>query len=218
MVKNEIAIYFGSQTGTAEGFALDLQKEAQQHGLVATVIDLAEVTELSFLNYRYIIMCMATHYEGNPTDNAELFWQWFSKEDEIPLDWLQGYKFTVFALGDTSYENFAKIGKETDRLLEKYGATRAYKLGVGSDEDGTIAKYFKEWKKDIWEQLAKEFVMIKGEGHQATMELNAAHFSTTISSFHQEKPVLEQRKDMAALNFKAQNYLNHEPLRIGSRS
>src|SRR5438128_2242071 len=106
MVKAEIGIYYGSQTGTAESFANELQAEAKKRGLEATVVDLAEVTELSFLQYRYIIMCMATHYEGNATDNAEMFWQWFSREDEISGDYLAGYKFTVFALGDASYENF----------------------------------------------------------------------------------------------------------------
>ena len=96
---------------------------------------------------------MATHYEGNATDNAEQFWSWFSKEDDIPSDWLKGYKFTVFALGDQTYVNFAKLGRETDRLLEKYGATRSYKLGVGSDDEGMIHKYFKAWKTGIWDVL-----------------------------------------------------------------
>lgn len=218
MVKHEIAIYFGSQTGTAEGFALEMKNSAEKHGLTATVIDLAEVTEMSFLSYKYMIFCMATHYEGDPCDNAEQFWHWFSKEDEIPLDWLKGYKYTVFALGDASYVNFAKMGKETDRLLEKYGAHRAYKLGVGSDEEGDIGKYFKEWKTDIWETLSKEYVMIKGENHMDIENLNSTHYTTTISSFAAEKPISEQKKQGHELSFKTQTYLEHKTLEISSIS
>lgn len=218
MVKHEIAIYFGSQTGTAEGFAHELKNGAEKHGLAATVIDLAEVTELSFTNYKYMMFCMATHYEGDPCDNAEQFWHWFSKEDDIPLDWLKGYKFTVFALGDESYVNFAKMGRETDRLLEMYGAHRAYKLGVGSDEEGNIDKYFKEWKKDIWETLTHEYIMIKGENHMDVESLNNTYYTTTISSFAAEQPISEQKKHSQDLNFKAQAYLEHKTLQISSIS
>lgn len=219
MPKSEVAIYFGSQTGTAEGFANELKNEAQKNGLKATVIDLSEVTEISFTNYRYMIFCMATHYEGDPTDNSTDFWSWFSKEEEIPQGWLAGFKFAVFGLGDASYVNFAKMGRETDRLLEKYGAQRAYKLGIGSDEEGNIGAYFKEWKKDLWTSLSNEFVMTQSEGNMdeeiAPMRFQ---FSTIISSFATEKSIAEQAKNCSDLSFKAQSYLKNQTLQIVSIS
>ncbi len=55
---------------------------------------------------------MATHYEGDPPDNAKNFWSWFSNESQWGKEYLEDHKFTCFALGNTDYEDtFAKIGK-----------------------------------------------------------------------------------------------------------
>ena len=220
MVKESIGIYFASQTGTAENFANTMKHEAENNDLKAEVYDLAEVTEISFKKHKFIIMMMATHYEGNSPDNAAEFWKWFSREEEIGNDWLLGYKFTVFALGDNTYENFARIGKETDRLLEKYGATRAFQLGVGSDDEGFISKYFKAWKKDIWPVLVKEFAPSeKGmdEEGSSSEEPVQIPFNCIISSFTQEKSVADLRKLAKEFSFKAENYLNHQTLKISKR-
>lgn len=214
---NTIGIYFGSQTGTAESFAHELFEEAGKHGLKAEVVDLAEVTEASFTKHKYIIMLMATHYEGNPTDNAEFFWSWFSLENDVAEDWLKGYKFTVFALGDQSYVNYAKMGRETDRLLEKYGATRVYNLGIGNDDEGRIAKHFKEWKKPIWETLVKQFEASSEEMMEAAPEYKAP-FSAIISSFATEKSLAEHRKHLSDYNHKTQQFLACTSMKVSAVS
>lgn len=52
-----------------------------------------------------MIICAATHYEGDPCDNTKKFFKWMreavkSNETEI----VKGMRFAVFGLGDTSYE------------------------------------------------------------------------------------------------------------------
>jgi sulfite reductase alpha subunit-like flavoprotein len=51
-------------------------------------------------------MCAATHYEGDPCDNTKKFFKWIRDQKKIKdnKDLLKGMKFTVFGLGDTSYE------------------------------------------------------------------------------------------------------------------
>lgn len=216
----KVGIYWASQTGTAEGFAATLLQEASQKGLEAEVIDLATVlTPEDFTKYKYKIMVMATHYEGNSPDNSEKFWAWFSDETKHSSDWLKGFKFTVFALGDKSYANFAKVGRETDRLLDKYGATRVFDLGVGDDEDGHVSKYFREWKKTIWDTLLKQF------SPEADAPLNpffnqpkGLQFECIISSFSQEKSIAQHRKSTEGYTFKTQSYLNAQTLRVASVS
>ena len=47
---------------------------------------------------------MATHGEGDPTDNAVEFYKWL-KSDERDSAELHSLKFTVFGLGNTQYEH-----------------------------------------------------------------------------------------------------------------
>jgi len=92
---HHFVIYFASQTGT-----------------IAKVIDLADLTKEQFLNNENAVFLMATHYEGDPPDNAVSFWKWFADEPKWGPEYLKGFKFTCFALGDTTYEEtFAKIGQ-----------------------------------------------------------------------------------------------------------
>lgn len=210
-----IGIYFASQTGTAESYASTMKKEAEKEGLQADIIDLSEVSESNFLDHQYKIMLMATHYEGNSPDNAAEFWSWFSLEDEIPQGYLQNYKYTVFALGDESYENFAKIGRETDRLMEKYGGERVYNLGIGNDEEGMIGKYFRDWRKNIWSILKAAFYQDPEQIHQEVINRPIPFpFSTILSSFYKEEPLSQFRKKLNEYSFKTKNYLHHEQLEI----
>lgn len=110
--KEDFVIYFASQTGTAENFATIMKSEASDKGLEARIVDLADITLKPFLETKNCVFLMATHYEGDPPDNAAGFWKWFSDEGKWGSDMLNEHKFTVFALGDTSYEDtFARIGQ-----------------------------------------------------------------------------------------------------------
>lgn len=39
--------------------------------------------------------------------------------------------YAVFGLGDTQYEHFNKIGRDTDSFLDKLGAYRIAQIGLG---------------------------------------------------------------------------------------
>lgn len=108
----DFVIYFASQTGTAENFAEILKQEAKSQRLTAKVIDLADLTREQFLKEKNAVFLMATHYEGDPPDNAAAFWKWFADESKWTSAQLKGHKYACFALGDTTYEDtFARIGK-----------------------------------------------------------------------------------------------------------
>lgn len=66
------------------------------------------------------IFCMATHGEGDPTDNAKAFFKYLSDKDE-DHGHMSGFKFTVFGLGNTQYEHYNKMGREVNKLLEARG-------------------------------------------------------------------------------------------------
>jgi NADPH-ferrihemoprotein reductase len=100
---------------------------------------------------------MATYGEGEPTDNAISFYKWLKNEDEETLDhMLASTKYSVFGLGNRQYEHYNKMGKETDKLLEKLGASRIFDYGEG-DDDGSLEEDFEEWKNRFWPSILKQF-------------------------------------------------------------
>ena len=73
-----LVVLYGSQTGTAEGFANSLVKEAARYGIRGLVVDLEEVQLEDLervggeIDDCVALFCMATYGEGDPTDNAQV--------------------------------------------------------------------------------------------------------------------------------------------------
>ena len=78
----KVVIFYGSQTGTAEEFSKRLAKEATRHGLPAMTYDPEEVLDwdklalLGEVQGSLAVFCVATHGEGDPTDNAHDLHSW----------------------------------------------------------------------------------------------------------------------------------------------
>ncbi|VDN18417.1 unnamed protein product [Gongylonema pulchrum] len=100
-----VLIIYGSQTGTAEELAGRLAKDVQNYGQKALLVDPEEMDLEDFARIKEIdgllvILCMATYGEGDPTDNAQDFYQHISESD---MD-LKGIQFAVsFALSKVQY-------------------------------------------------------------------------------------------------------------------
>ena len=106
-----VQIFFGSQTGTAEGFARIIQAEGQKKGFDAKLMDLEdfEPEQLTSNETKVNLFLVATYGEGDPTDNAANFYEWVGNgNDELSSDFLSSTKFCVFGLGNTDYENYNK--------------------------------------------------------------------------------------------------------------
>jgi len=164
-----LTIYFGSQTGTAEGFSEQLKQQGDKNGFAARVVDLDDFEEEDFKancstadsdfspqsGGGVVVLVLATYGEGDPTDNAAEFVKWLraSKGDD---GLLRGLKYCVFALGNRQYEHFNKVGKYVDKALEELGGERVFDLGVG-DDDGDMEEDFEGWRERLWPALLEAF-------------------------------------------------------------
>merc|ERR1712142_272496 len=157
-----LAIFFGSQTGTGEEFAFRLSQNARKYGIKSLVlnpedVDFEELENLKDSNIKnpFIIMCLATYGEGDPTDNMTEMYEWITS-DERETDMLEGVNFAVFGLGNKTYEHYNAIGKNMDKLLEKLGGERIYELGLGDDNEN-IDEHFITWQEPLWEKVVEKF-------------------------------------------------------------
>ena len=70
-----VDILFGTQTGNAEGLAMDAAAVARAQGFQANVQGLDDISMDTFSSMKNVIITIATYGEGEMPDNAGLFWE-----------------------------------------------------------------------------------------------------------------------------------------------
>lgn len=160
--KRRMVAFYGSQTGTAEEYAQRLAKEGQKYGMRGVVADpeecdMEDLTQLKdvekFLDGQCLaVFCLATYGEGDPTDNAQEFFDWLQSGGGD----MSGMKYAVFGLGNKTYEHFNAMAIYVDKRLEELGATRIHPIGLG-DDDANLEDDFITWKEAFWKSSCQEF-------------------------------------------------------------
>lgn len=116
-------ILYGSQTGNSESLANDAAASAKSHGLQPVVKSMDEVEIEQLVKMDYLLIVTSTYGEGAMPDNAEMLWEAASSDDAPRLENL---KYSILALGDTSYDLFCQAGIDWDNRLEALGAERIF--------------------------------------------------------------------------------------------
>uniref|UniRef100_A0A8C5LHH6 S-adenosyl-L-methionine-dependent tRNA 4-demethylwyosine synthase TYW1 n=1 Tax=Jaculus jaculus TaxID=51337 RepID=A0A8C5LHH6_JACJA len=169
-----VKIFFGSQTGTAKGFARILAKAVTSLHLPVAIIDLRDydpddhlVEEITSKNVCAFLV--ATYTDGRPTESAEWFCRWLedaASDFRFGKTHLKGLRYAVFGLGNSAYSShFNKVGTNVDKWLWMLGAHRVLTRGEGDcnvvqSKHGSIEADFRAWKTKFISQLQ---ALCKGE-------------------------------------------------------
>jgi len=122
-VSKEVTILFGSQTGNAQGLAENAAKTLTERGFQVTVSAMSDFKPNQLKKLKNLLIVVSTHGEGDPPDNALSFHDFLHGRRAPKLD---DFRYSVLALGDTSYEFFCQTGKEFDQRLGELGGTRLH--------------------------------------------------------------------------------------------
>ncbi|WP_421174822.1 assimilatory sulfite reductase (NADPH) flavoprotein subunit [Aeromonas enteropelogenes] len=120
-----LTILYGSQTGNAKGVASAIKAQAEARGLPVTLTSMADYKSKQLKKETHLLVVVSTYGEGEPPESAVDLYEQLKKGK---VGKLEGLKFAVLGLGDSSYEFFCQTGKDFDSLLTKAGADRVHEL------------------------------------------------------------------------------------------
>lgn len=173
-----LTILYGSQTGNAKGVASTIQAQAKAHGLPVTLISMADYKPKQLKKESHLLVVVSTYGEGEPPESAvDLFEQ--LKKGKIGK--LEGLKFAVLGLGDSSYEFFCQTGKDFDDFLSKAGAERIHELASLDVDYQDAAK--------VWGEQAVAAVATTLSAGAATASVaGSVQQAVGHSQYHKENP------------------------------
>ncbi|PUA37584.1 assimilatory sulfite reductase (NADPH) flavoprotein subunit [Paenibacillus elgii] len=145
----EVTVLFGSQTGNSQKLAKKLSEKLKEQGLQPTLSSMSDFKPNTLKKVENLLILVSTHGEGEPPDNALSFYE-FLHSKRAPQ--LEGLRFSVLALGDTSYEFFCQTGKDFDKRLEELGGKR---LTARVDCDVDFEDSAAEWMERVLASLNK---------------------------------------------------------------
>ncbi|MCY8979440.1 assimilatory sulfite reductase (NADPH) flavoprotein subunit [Bacillus halotolerans] len=148
-ISKEVTVLYGSQTGNAQGLAENAGKQLEERGFQVTVSSMSDFKPNQLKKINNLLIVVSTHGEGEPPDNALSFHEFLHGRRAPKLDDL---RFSVLALGDSSYEFFCQTGKEFDQRLEELGGKRiSPRVDCDLDYDEPAA----EWLESVCEGLSE---------------------------------------------------------------
>ncbi|MEP6583254.1 MAG: flavodoxin domain-containing protein [Ginsengibacter sp.] len=143
---NKITIAYGTETGNSKKLATEFASKAKKIGINAKVQSMDQYRMNDLTKEEYFLAVISTHGDGEPPAAAKKFYD-HVHQNGFRLDKL---KYSVLALGDTSYPLFCKAGEDVDEQLTKLGGKRFFpiqKCDVDYDTEAT------EWFDDICKAL-----------------------------------------------------------------
>eukprot|EP01088_Endostelium_zonatum_P019218 TRINITY_DN6529_c0_g1_i1.p1 TRINITY_DN6529_c0_g1~~TRINITY_DN6529_c0_g1_i1.p1 ORF type:complete len:687 (-),score=185.41 TRINITY_DN6529_c0_g1_i1:48-2108(-) len=153
--KPKVKILWGSQTGTAEDFSNTLNNELKALGIQSESIDMEEFEDSYDLTEGgTFVLVAATYGEGEPTDNAKRLFDWLEEESDESA--LSKVDFTVFGLGNKTYDQYNSAGRFLDTRIAALGGNRFYPHGEG-DDDSNLEEEWMLWKRELLPALCSKF-------------------------------------------------------------
>ncbi|MEN8862876.1 MAG: assimilatory sulfite reductase (NADPH) flavoprotein subunit [Lentimonas sp.] len=145
-----LTVLYGTESGNSETLADLTVKAANKSGFKAKAVSMGDIKPAKLKGVENLLVIVSTWGEGDPPENAVDFYADFMG-DKAPK--LEGTRYSVLGLGDTSYEHFCKAGIDIDARIEALGGKRVY-ARVDCDVDFDDA--FAAWHQGALAAIASE--------------------------------------------------------------
>ena len=173
-----VTVLYGTETGNAAALARSLEASLKAEGVSATATDMAKYKGRQLKDEQDVLVIVSTYGEGDPPQPAVGFFE-FIEGSRAPK--LEGVRFSVLALGDSTYEFYNEAGKRLDKRFEELGAERiAERVECDVDYDDPAAA----WSAQMVAKLKAE-AAAAGASVPASV---ASPFPTAATAYDKRNP------------------------------
>lgn len=155
-----VTVLSASQTGNAKSVADKAADSLKAAGIQVRRAELKGYKAKNIAGERRLLLVTSTQGEGEPPEEAVVLHKLLNCKKAPKLDKLQ---FAVLGLGDSSYPNFCRAGKDFDKRFEELGAKRLLER-VDADLDFAAAD---GWTGRIVARLKEEAAKKPGNARAA---------------------------------------------------
>lgn len=147
----KISLVFGTETGNSKRLATQLAAIGKKKGIQVKLTGLDQYKPADLDKEEYFFVVISTQGEGEPPAPAKKFYDYIHQQKLS----LPNLKFSVLALGDSSYPQFCKTGEEVDQQLASFGARRVVDLQrCDTDYESDALQWFDKVVSFVHEQTA----------------------------------------------------------------
>jgi NADPH-ferrihemoprotein reductase len=197
--QRDLVIFWGSQSGTAEGFANSLARDCHRRfrleALVADLSDYDPETLALVPESKFAIFIVSTYGEGDPSDNSTDFWTWLRDASGTTLKQL---RYMAFGLGNSNYKYYNKVVDDVVTALNSFGASLMLPVGKADDANGTTEEDFFSWKENVFSFFRTSFGMIERNPEYEPCIRVIEDESMTAIDLHLSEPVQQRNAKKTA--------------------
>ncbi len=124
-MSSTLSIIYGSRTGNSKSIAEVAERYANHLGLKTRLLDMKTMNPEVIGEINNLLLIVSTHGEGDPPAVALNFYNYLHQKHNSSLAQLN---FSVLALGDSSYKDYCKTGKDFAERFKELQANCTYDL------------------------------------------------------------------------------------------
>ena len=144
---SKITVTYGTETGNSKKIATDFAAKAKRSGINVKLVSLDQYRLNDLAKEEYFFTVVSTHGDGEPPAATKKFYEHIHNNGFK----FEKLKYSVLALGDTSYPLFCKTGEDIDEQLNKLGGNRIaplIKCDLEFDEE------VNQWVENVFQTLS----------------------------------------------------------------